>query len=114
MRFVAGDMLAPEHGAFDFVVAMDSLIYYRTPDIARALEGLRARITGRIVFTVPPRTPLLMAMWQAGRLFPRADRSPTMVPQDHRALARALGGGLARVGRVQRGFYISECLEVRP
>jgi magnesium-protoporphyrin O-methyltransferase len=114
VRFVAGDMLAPEHGAFDFVVAMDSLIYYRTPDIARALEGLRARITGRVVFTVPPRTPLLMAMWQVGRLFPRADRSPTMVPQDHRALARALGGGLARVGRVQRGFYISECLEVRP
>ena len=114
VRFVAGDMLAPEHGAFDFVVAMDSLIYYRTPDIARALEGLRARITGRVVFTVPPRTPLLMAMWQVGRLFPRADRSPTMVPQDHRALARALGGGVGRVGRVQRGFYISECLEVRP
>ena len=114
VRFVAGDMLAPEHGAFDFVVAMDSLIYYRTPDIARALEGLRARITGRVVFTVPPRTPLLMAMWQVGRLFPRADRSPTMVPQDHRALARSLGGGVARVGRVQRGFYISECLEVRP
>ena len=69
---------------------MDSLIYYTTPDLARALSALAERTTARIVFTVAPRTPLLMAMWRMGKLFPQSDRSPVMVPQSARALARAL------------------------
>lgn len=108
--FRAGDMLAGDLGRFDHVIAMDSLIYYTRPDLEAALEALAARAC-QIVFTVPPRTPLLMAMWHAGRMFPRADRSPTMIPQDHRRLDVY---GLSRVGRVSRGFYISECLKVRP
>lgn len=117
VRFAAGDMLDPAHGGFDHVVAMDSLIYYRLPDLARALDRLARRTEGRVVFTVAPRTPLLMAMWQAGKLFPRSDRSPTMVPHAPEAIARALrdAGTPARlkvVGRVARGFYISEALEV--
>lgn len=106
--FRAGDMLAEGLGRFDAVIAMDSLIYYTRPDLEAALAGLSAR-SGRIVFTVAPRTPLLMAMWQAGKLFPQADRSPRMVPQDWRRLQVT---GLAKVGRVARGFYISECLQV--
>jgi magnesium-protoporphyrin O-methyltransferase len=113
VSFRAGDMLDPRLGRFDAVIAMDSLIYYAEGDLARALGGLSAR-AGQTVFTVAPRTPLLMAMWQAGRLFPRADRSPTMVPQDWRRLARAVPGHLAHVGRVTRGFYISDCLDLRP
>ncbi|MGY6547592.1 MAG: magnesium protoporphyrin IX methyltransferase [Roseinatronobacter sp.] len=108
VRFCAGDMLAPALGRFDHVIAMDSLIYYTRPDLERALQELSLR-AGQIVFTLAPRTPLLMTMWHAGRLFPRADRSPTMIPQDHRRLTVA---GLSRVGRVRRGFYISECLKV--
>ena len=108
--FRAGDMLDAGLGWFDAVMAMDSLIYYTRPDLEAALQGLSAR-AGRIVFTVAPRTPLLMAMWHAGRLFPRADRSPVMIPHDWRRLQVP---GLGRVGRVSRGFYISECLEVRP
>ena len=106
--FRAGDMLAESLGRFDAVIAMDSLIYYTRPDLEAALTGLSAR-SGRIVFTVAPRTPLLMAMWHTGKLFPQADRSPRMVPQDWRRLQVA---GLAKVGRVARGFYISECLQV--
>lgn len=110
VTFRAGDMLASELGRFDHVIAMDSLIYYSRPDLEAALEGLSAR-AGQIVFTVAPRTPLLMAMWHAGRVFPRTDRSPTMIPHDHRRLDVA---GLTRVGRVSRGFYISDCLQVQP
>ena len=111
VTFAAGDMLSADLGRFDAAVAMDSLIYYTEPDLIRALETLGARIP-QTVFTVAPRTPLLMAMWHAGKLFPRADRSPTMVPHAHARLARR-APGLAHAGRVSRGFYISDCLESR-
>ncbi|KUF10033.1 magnesium protoporphyrin IX methyltransferase [Pseudoponticoccus marisrubri] len=114
VQFEAGDMLMPQLGRFDAVIAMDSLIYYDATDIASALERLAARCDGPVVFTVPPRTPLLMAMWQAGRLFPRADRSPTMVPQAPRRLARRLPGKVTDLGRVTSGFYISHALEIAP
>ena len=113
VRFVAGDMLSDDLGRFDYVLAMDSLIYYGTADILAAIGRLAARTDGRIVFTVPPKTALLSAMWTMGRLFPRSDRSPLMVPQDHRALTRATAGRIAHVARVSRGFYISDCLEHR-
>ncbi len=106
--FRAGDMLAPELGRFDHVIAMDSLIYYTRPDLEVALDSLAGR-AGQVVFTVAPRTPLLMAMFNAGKIFPRADRSPVMIPQDWRRLDVA---GLGRIGRISRGFYISECLRV--
>jgi magnesium-protoporphyrin O-methyltransferase len=112
VQFHAGDMLDPRLGHFDAVLAMDSLIYYTESDLRRALRGLAVRAP-QTVFTVAPRTALLMAMWHAGRLFPRADRSPTMIPQDWRRLGRGLPG-LSHVGRVSRGFYISDCVELRP
>jgi magnesium-protoporphyrin O-methyltransferase len=92
---------------------MDSLIYYGAEDIGRTLHAFGDR-TGQIVFTVAPRTPLLMVMWNAGKLFPRGDRSPVMIPHGVKELSRAAGPGLVSVGRVARGFYISECLEYRP
>ena len=107
--FRAGDMLAADLGRFDHVIAMDSLIYYTRPDLEAALDALSARAS-QVVFTVAPRTALLMGMWHMGRAFPRADRSPTMIPHDWRRLDVA---GLSKVGRVARGFYISECLKVR-
>lgn len=111
VSFRAGDMLDAGLGRFDHVVAMDSLIYYDQPDLARALDRL-ATAAPQVVFTVAPRTPLLMAFWGLGRAFPRADRSPTMVPHAPRRLGRVVEG-LGEVGRVSRGFYISQCLEVR-
>jgi magnesium-protoporphyrin O-methyltransferase len=114
VRFVAGDMLDEGLGRFDHAVAMDSMIYYATADIARALDRLGGRVAQGVVFTVAPRTPLLMAALAAGKLFPRADRSPVMRPQGFGALDRATGHRLIRVGRVSRGFYVSDCLEFRP
>jgi magnesium-protoporphyrin O-methyltransferase len=113
VSFHAGDMTDPALGAFDAVMAMDSLIYYGADDIGRTLRALAQR-SGKVVFTVAPRTTLLMVMWHAGKLFPRSDRSPVMIPHGLRDLGRATGPGLSRVGRVARGFYISDCLEYRP
>ena len=110
VRLVAGDMTDPELGHFDAVMGMDSLIYYAEADLVTAVEGLMTR-TGQMVFTVAPRTPALMAMWWTGKLFPRSDRSPVMVPHAARTLGDKVPG-LAPVGRITSGFYISEALEV--
>ncbi len=117
VSFRSGDMLDARLGRFDHVMAMDSLIYYADADIARALATLGGRTAGRVVFTVAPRTPLLMAMWRVGKLFPRADRSPTMVPHSPAGLAQALAeagapGRLAALERVTSGFYISQAMEL--
>jgi magnesium-protoporphyrin O-methyltransferase len=104
-------------GTFDFVLAMDSLIHYRSDHIVQALTDLSRRTAVAIVFTVAPRTPLLSAMHLAGKLFPRGDRSPAIVPHDTGALARqvarASGLRLELVGRVATGFYISQAMELR-
>lgn len=117
VRFLAGDMLSDDLGGFDHVLAMDSLIYYDRHDIARALDTLGRRTGGNIVFTVAPRTPLLMTMWRVGQVFPRADRSPTMIPHApaalHKALLRAeVPGRLSALERVTSGFYISQAMEL--
>ena len=115
MEFSAGDMLDVSLGHFDHVVAMDSMIYYSQDDITRILHNIAPRIRGNMVFTVAPRTPLLMAMWRVGKLFPRADRSPTMVPHSPERLSKAISRGTLRnIERVTSGFYISNALEFRP
>lgn len=114
MTFSAGDMLDPALGTFDYVVAMDSMIYYNAGDIARILDGLAPRLNSHMVFTVAPRTPLLMAMWRVGKLFPRSDRSPTMVPHQPAKIAAKTEGNLRELTRVNSGFYISQALEYHP
>jgi magnesium-protoporphyrin O-methyltransferase len=118
VTFTSGDMLSSELGAFDHIVAMDSMIYYEAPDLGRALAHLCPRVRESIVFTVAPRTAFLMAFWGMGKLFPRSDRSPTMIPHAPRRLARETArhgakGSITEVERVSRGFYISTCLEYR-
>ncbi len=104
-----GDMFAPDLGTFDHVVAMDSMIYYSAADLGVHLGALMHRVRGSAIFTLPPRTPLLMMMWRAGKLFPQSDRSPVMVPQSRVTLAAALhtDAELIEVERVTSGFYIS-------
>lgn len=118
VTFAPGDMLSPVWGHFDHVIAMDSLIYYDARDIGRALAELQLRTRGVIAFTVAPRTLPLMAMWYAGKLFPRSNRSPVMIPHDTARLATAARtqGVIRRVVPVERitsGFYISQLMEVR-
>ena len=111
VEFASGDMTA-DYGRFNHVVAMDSLIYYTADDIARILGGLAPRLSDKMIFTVAPRTPLLMLMWRAGKLFPRRDRSPVMIPHTPASIAAALPVGRLRdVRRVTSGFYISNALE---
>ncbi len=111
----SGDMLDPALGRFDHVIAMDSMIYYAPADVARLLGDTAKRVSGKIVFTMPPRTPLLMAMFRVGKLFPRADRSPQMVPQNAGDISKAMrkasvSGELSTIERVKSGFYISTAL----
>ena len=113
VTFASGDMTA-DHGRFDYVLAMDSLIYYNTQDISGALDRLGQNTDQAVVFTVAPRTPFLMTFWTMGKLFPRSDRSPIMVPHAFKTLHHATDRRLTKVERVSRGFYISECLEYRP
>ena len=115
ITWVAGDMLEATDGDFDHAVAMDSMIYYTAPDIAALLGRASARVSGKFVFTLPPRTPALMAMWRVGKFFPRADRSPVMIPQSTAGVAQALRdasvkGRLREVEQVKSGFYFSNAL----
>lgn len=115
IEFRAGDMCDPSLGSFDHVIAMDSMIYYARDDLARVLRCLSERTHGQISFTVAPKTPLLTAMWYAGKLAPKGDKSPTMVPQSYRRLQRTLGhdAELVDLGRVTSGFYISHAMGCR-
>lgn len=118
--FRSGDMLDPALGAFDHVVAMDSLIHYEAPDAVDALSALSARVRGTMVFTFAPRTPLLAVMHAAGRWFPRGDRAPAIVPVAETSLREAIGGRPElhawKVGRTQvvkSGFYTSQAMELQ-
>lgn len=115
VTFASGDMLSAHLGLFDHVIAMDSLIYYTEADIRSALSALGERTSGSVIFTVAPRTPLLMTMWYAGKAFPRSDRSPVMIPHGPKQLSRVMAdiGTLRDLGRVNSGFYISQALEFR-
>ncbi|MTW22748.1 magnesium protoporphyrin IX methyltransferase [Allochromatium palmeri] len=119
--FQAGDMLDPAHGQFDHVVAMDSLIHYRSDDVVKVLAGLAARTSGSIVFTFAPRTIPLTIMHAVGQLFPRSDRSPAIEPVSENKLRRLIGAesGLSgwqpeRTRRIAVGFYMSQGLELIP
>ncbi len=113
ISWVCGDMTDPDLGVFDHVVAMDSLIYYKANDIAHRLRCLGSRTSGVVLFTAPPRTLLLSLMWYAGKMFPKNDRSPVMVPQSFSGLQKAMlargHGGLdkklACLASVHHGFY---------
>ncbi|NIJ08434.1 magnesium-protoporphyrin O-methyltransferase [Sphingomonas vulcanisoli] len=112
-----GDMLDPALGHFDHVVAMDSLIHYKPFDIVEVVRQLADRTGGSIAFTFAPQTPLLMAMLGMGRLFPRSDRSPAILPVRDRLLRTLIRSALpkARIGRDRRisaSFYTSHALEV--
>ncbi|SDX31515.1 Mg-protoporphyrin IX methyltransferase [Allochromatium warmingii] len=119
--FQAGDMLDPAHGQFDHVVAMDSLIHYRSADVVKVLAGLAARTRGSIVFTFAPRTIPLTIMLAVGQLFPRSDRSPTIEPVSEARMRGLIAAesGLSgwrpeRTRRITVGFYMSQGLELIP
>ena len=119
IEFRSGDMLDPALGEFDFVVGMDSLIHYQAPDAVRVLAGLAQRTRVAMLFTFAPSNPALAAMHAVGKLFPRGDRAPAIVPVAENTLRRLIGGepqlGAWNTGRSQRvasGFYTSQAMEM--
>ena len=118
IHFCSGDMLDPALGGFDHVVAMDSLIHYGAQDVLRVLGQWGPRTRGSLLFTFAPRTPLLAAMHTVGRLFPRGDRAPSIVPvaaaQLHAQIAQVpelRDWTSARSQRIVSGFYTSQATE---
>lgn len=118
--FHAGDMLDPAFGEFDHVVCMDSIIHYGHADVQRVLAQLLERTRDSVVFTFAPRTPLLTVMHNLGKLFPRGDRAPMIVPVGENQLIRTVredarfqGWSAPRTLRIQGGFYISQAMELR-
>ena len=120
INFLAGDMLDRKLGTFDHVVAMDSLIHYSLPDMVGMLARLAEMSRSGIHFTYAPRTPALAAMHMVGKVFPRSDRSPRIVPHATASLYKCIARDeeLAdwrpgRNVRVSSGFYISHAQELR-
>ncbi len=120
IRFLSGDMLDPDLGQFDYVVAMDSLIHYRRADVVSALSAFAPRVNNAILFTFAPRTPMLALMHAAGTMFPRGDRAPAIEPQREAALRAAIDRTpalaafhAARSRRILTGFYKSQALELK-
>jgi magnesium-protoporphyrin O-methyltransferase len=116
--FRSGDMLDSGLGHFDHVVAMDSIIHYRTEDAVAALARLAERTSSTIHFTFAPRTPLLAFMISVGRLFPRGNRAPWLEPMAQEKIAALMRTHAAladwQTGRTQRissGFYQSQAME---
>lgn len=113
-----GDMLA-DYGDVDHTIAMDCLIHYTAQDVLTALSTLSARTRRGVVFTLAPQTFALTLMHRMGKLFPKHDRSPAIIPQNINRLmndAKGLGANersLHLHDRISRGFYISQAMEYR-
>ncbi|MED5473580.1 MAG: magnesium protoporphyrin IX methyltransferase [Pseudomonadota bacterium] len=119
--YLVGDMLAPEHGSFDYVLAMDSLIHYDLHDVADALDRLVPRIHKQISFTIAPQTFLLSALLLVGKAFPKSDRSPVISPikyerlRDEISIKKNLKNiKMAQLEVVKSSFYISEAVIAKP
>jgi magnesium-protoporphyrin O-methyltransferase len=120
IEFRVGDMLDPTLGRFDYVVAMDSLVHYRSAEMVAMLASLASMTDRGILFTFAPRTPALTIMHAVGRLFPRQDRAPAIEPVDAGTLHRRLSAepaldqwSVARTHRIDSGFYMSQAMELR-
>ena len=110
-------MLSSEHGNFDYVIAMDSLIHYGVKDIIVALGQLAKNTNNSILFTVAPKTFLLSSLLVFGKLFPQSDRSPRIAPVSCHTLNKHLQKNsifsqreAKTLRRIESSFYMSEAL----
>lgn len=117
--FRSGDMLDPALGEFDYVVGMDSVIHYEVGDAVQVLAGLSERTRKAMVFTYAPSSAALEVFRAVGKLFPRGNRSPAIVPVAERWLYRRIDEDArmqdwmrGRTQRISSGFYTSQALEL--
>ena len=120
IQFESGDMLSSEHGKFDYVIAMDSLIHYGLKDITDALGHLAKNTSNSILFTVAPKTLLLSSLLVLGKLLPRSNRSPRISPVTCHALNKHLQKASVfsereakLLKRIKASFYVSEALVIK-
>lgn len=122
IEFLAGDMMDPGHGEFDYIVAMDSFIHYPLPEIMNFLEALGPRAKENMSFTFAPSTPALEVMKAVGKIFPKNDRSPAIEPVKERKMVEAIaeseklrgdGYNSFRMRKISTGFYKSQALELK-
>lgn len=111
-----GDMRSNSLGSFDHVIAMDSLIHYDENDIIGVLKAWSQRAS-HVAFTFAPGTPLLRTMHFIGKAFPRADRSPAILPVSEARLSHDIAHALPEwkidfTKRVSSGFYKSQAMGI--
>ena len=117
--FRSGDMSDAALGSFDHVVGMDSVIHYEGIDAVQVLAALAQRTRRSMLFTFAPSSAALEVFRAVGKLFPRGDRSPSIVPIAEKVLHRRIaadpllkGWQRARTQRISSGFYKSQALEL--
>lgn len=123
ITFVCGDLLDPAHGAFDYVVSMDSLIHY-DPEVAVTILGeIASRTRTKLIASFVPHSMSLALMYAVGRCLPNAsDRAPSISLVRSQRLRELVAKtpalkdwSIGRCEQVRSGFYISEAWEiVRP
>lgn len=120
MTFLAGDLLDPSLGRFDYVVSMDALIHYEAPVAVRMLGDLAQRTDRGIIFTFVPSTAALALMFAVGRYLPKSDdRAPSINLVRHASIVGQIeqhpslaNWQCGRTERVASGFYTSQALEI--
>ncbi len=120
VNFTVSDMMK-NHGDFDHVILMDSLIHYPEADAKAILSNLLKRTRKGILFTMVPTNAFLKLKLLFGRLFPQSDRSPVLAPLDiksfmkmfDRRLNDKVSFEINSVGQVNKWFYTSEAIELK-
>ena len=120
IEFHAGDMFSSAYGEFDHIVAMDSIIHYKAPDMVSILSGFAARAEHSVLFTFAPKTALLATMHAAGKFFPKGDRAPAIEPVAESRLTKLITAApdlkdwrIADANRVSTGFDLSQAMELK-
>ena len=116
IEYFSGDMKEASFGNFDYIIAMDSLIHYSAEDVISSLVDFSKRANISVLFTVIPSTFVLKTKLQLGKLFPKSERSPEVVPiewgQLHKLEALEVNATLEKIKRIKSLFYVSEFWEL--
>ena len=117
--FAVSDMMK-NHGNFDYVMLMDSLIHYPEADTIAILRNFLERTREGILFTLVPTNVFLKLKLLTGRLFPKSDRSPVLAPLNVKSFIEMFERELEEdglfemnsIGQVNKWFYTSEAIEL--
>ena len=116
IEYFAGDMKEQSFGNFDYIIAMDSLIHYSTEDVISSIADFSSRANNSVLFTVIPSTFVLRTKLHLGKLFPKSERSPEVVPigwgQLRRLEALEVNASLEKIKRIKSFLYVSEAWEL--